>query len=255
MKYILPTLLAIFLLFGCISQSYYQKIDRDGTSKVTLTSDFSKLPFYGSQIEKSEEDVNTLTEQALSEMCENAKKLDKTITCNIKDPKIIEMEKDFDVKDGYYVFEVNEGIPFNTYRAIIYKIPSDQFGRAVYPTAKGYLSYLSNTAFPQSPSAIDFRKKQENAITAAGLKDIIAFEYTYTVEMPGEVINAYAGETIAKVKGNTAEFNVVEVLQKSEPLVVESREFNIVWSGLIIGIIIMLGLAFSFFFMKEKSNL
>lgn len=245
-------LFSMLILSGCVSQSYTHNVDKNGNSEISVVMDFSKLPFYASQFGKTKDQSKSVLSKALAEACENTAKIDKSTECSVQDDKVL-MKKSFTDKDGYYTFEVNEGIPYRTYRMIIYKIPSESFAKLLYPTAKKYTSDFLSADIEGVPLIIDLRKKQENAITASGLKLLPDFDYTYEVQMPGEIINSYYGNNSVQSSGNKVKFNLVQVLEKSEPLVIESKEINILLIGLIIGAIIIIGLWLSFF-SKQKDD-
>ena len=233
-------LAAMILLSGCIKQEYNQKIERDGSSMIQQITDFSPM------VETMEEAMNETdgetgdVTEGLSEVCD--KITDETISCSV-DGLILTLEKKFTPEDGYYTFEVEQGL-FNTYKVTVNKIPTDAFGDAL----EGEDFVDGATTSTQIVSLKDKTNAKQAAQTAA----LIGMEFTYVVEMPGSVTSATVdgGEYTPEVEGSTAKYDLVEVFDDSGPLVIESQELNVLWIGIILAVIVIAVLAFMYF--KKK---
>ncbi len=239
-------LFSILLLGGCISQTYHQKVDYEGKSVISNIIDLSTIKGYYKQLGfDSEEQLAQNLTSFSNDACAKIMKKDKTIECSVGE-LTIELQRNFTSKEGYYTFSVIEGVPYKIYRLTVNKIPVDKFGKA----AQG-LKFLSYSE-PGMTATIDLKKKEDNAISSQGFGAIPGFSFVYEAEVPGEIISATAGTYMAGVSGSTATFDLVNVMENSSPLVVESRELNVLLIAAGLGFAVLVGLAAMFFMMKKR---
>lgn len=239
-------LFSILFLGGCISQTYHQKVDYEGKSVISNVIDLSSIKGYFNQLGfDSEEQFSSNITSFSIDACAKITKKDKTIDCTVADATIT-LRRNFTSKDGYYTFSVIEGVPYKVYRLTVNKIPVDRFGKA----AQG-LKFLSYSE-PGMVNPIDLKKKEDNAISAQGFGAIPGFSFVYQAEVPGEITSAYAGDYKATVSGSTASFDLVKVMGNSSPLIVESRELNVLLLVVGFGFAILVILAAMFFTGRKR---
>lgn len=223
---LLLLLIGVLLLSGCIQEDFYQKVERDGRSVIRVQFDFTQFLALA-QERGSQYGVSGLSEGdfvlRLQEACSEARAKDASITCQVNGSRLM-MGKTFDARNPYYTFEAQEGIPYRTYRLTVNRLPLD---RLTLPAP----NLTGPAAAAQAPAqALDLTNKSDSARVAQGLSIIQGFRLTYSVEMPADIETATAGPYQAQrdpSNPHVATFDMVEVLSDSEPLVVESRELNI----------------------------
>ena len=235
-------LAAMILLSGCIKQEYYQKMEKDGSSMIKQITDFSPMveTMKESMADFDGGDSGENVTEGLKEVCNEI--TDETISCSA-DGLILTLEKRFTPEDGYYTFEVEQGL-FNTYKVTVNKIPTDAFGDAL--SGEDFID--GATASTQIVSL----KDKTNAKQAAQTATLIGMEFSYVVEMPGSITSATVdgGEYVPEIEGSTAKYDLVEVFDDSGSLVIESQELNILWIGIALAVIVIAVLAFMYF--KKK---
>jgi|GEM_PF-1970505 len=239
---VLILLVAMFLLSGCIKQEYYQKVNPDGTSTIRQVTDFSGM--VESMDESMAEMGGAPGENFTAGLLESCSGItDDSIACSV-DGYVLTLEKTFTPEDGYYTFEVEQGL-YNKYRLTVNKVPSDVFADAMQDED------LMGGA-EASTDTIDLTDKTNAKQTAQTVALISGMELTYNVEMPGAVKTAYVdgGDYTPEIEGNTAEYDLLEVFDDSGALVVESEELNILWVGVGLAVIIIAILAVLYF--KKK---
>ena len=133
------------------------------------------------------------------------------------------MKKEFTTKDGYYTFEAKEGIPYTTYTLKVNKIPVDKFSKELQAQQKIIAASPYGSGIPLKMTAIDLRKAEDTSIAAQGLEQVQGLGLIYSVEMPGEIVKAEAGNYFAAVSGNTAEFDLLSVMKIPPHLLLNPR--------------------------------
>ncbi|MEK6981753.1 MAG: hypothetical protein AABX38_02380 [Candidatus Micrarchaeota archaeon] len=218
----------IVLLSGCISQTYLQNFSADGTSKL-------------SQITKtnSVEGYENFTSIVQSE-CQ------KTSNCSFTN-NTLTLQTSLIPDNTYYTFSSAFEFPFNVYRAKITRLPTDKFS-SFYTSIVNQLP--TGIGVSNNPEALDLTKKQINSELAKSLLQSKMI-FLYTVKMPGQISLAISGNYSAKIQGNTGVFDMAEVLQNSEPFILESKELNVAAILLIVVIFVLAYVSFKFF-KKEK---
>lgn len=225
---ILVLLILSMVVSAAFDQTYVQQIDRNGGSSIEKTMDMAIA-------------AGQLSEDAFVKM-DNYCKTTTEVTCSVDvDKKIIKITESFS-SGAYYSLVGDYGLPDTTYTLVISKIPVDKFTQKL---EKILVATGEGTPNEDNVNAIDLRDKATNAQSAALLKTFLA-EITYVVEMPSEIKTAYAGNVTATVVGSTATFDVVSILEDSEPMVIVSRETNYGYLVAIAGVIVLIVLAYVF---------
>ena len=235
-----------------------QQVSQDSSALYTGTIDFSAFSSYFSALgsassAEAEQKFKDNITQLLPLACEKVKKKDKTFECETDNLSLV-LRRNFTANEGYYTFEVTGEFPYRTYRVIVNKIPLDKFGK-VLQQSLGKGSSETETAFSvfSEAKAIDFKKTEDNALSSAGFK-MLGLNLLYNVEMPGEITSATSGGYNAVVSGSTAGFNLVDVMENSAPLVVESRELNVFLFVMIGGVILLVLLTLAFLNSRKKPS-
>lgn len=245
MKNAIPIIILFFFLLGCISQTFYQKVGRDGTSEITSSTDFTGLASIASFGWISGEEMMEHMPKVLENLCINASNADPSLVCSADGAKLT-LKKSFTPDDGYYEFSSEADILSITYTLKVNSIPLDRFGVA----PKVHLPIVGIGPL-EKVDAIVLSKKVENKRMATQMEKIRGFTAHYVVEMPGEIIYASAGKYNAVINGSTATFDLVEVLSNSEPLIVKSEEFNLTALMLIAGAIFLVAIVV-LFYMQQR---
>lgn len=257
MKRELILIFAAMMIFlsGCITQTFTQKMERDGTSVVESKTNLVQYPGYLKLIndEFKKKDVTGEIAALLDKVCQGIAEKDPLTKCNVEDLSLV-MKKEFTTKDGYYTFEAKEGIPYTIYTLKVNKIPVDKFSKELQAQQKIIAASPYGSDIPLKMSAIDLRKTGDTSIAAQGLEQVQGVSLIYAIEMPGEIVKAEAGAYFAGISGNTAEFDLLDMMKNSSPLVVESQEINVLWIVVIIGILALVVVGHLFFASQKKSN-
>lgn len=228
---------------------FTHNLRQDSTSNMTAAVDFNAMKNYvvmvgGPAGETAWVLFSKNMDEMLSGACGNIMKKDKTTECSPGNLSLY-MTRNFTNKDGYYSFEVTGEFPYRTYKLTVNRIPMDRFGRSLQ---SGFS--LSNRTMPLSDAGvIDLRK--DNSAVAKGYQ-VIGFGIQYVANMPGEVTSATAGSYNAAIGGSTASYDLVGVMENSAPLVVESRELNLLLIFLLAGGLLLVFLVLVFFAGKKK---
>lgn len=228
MRMILAVILLSVMLTGSIFQSYEQTVDTDGNSVISKEMDVGLI-------------LGMLGENT-SEKLEAACSSDPGLDCSYENGSLT-IDDMFRENDGYYSYEVDYGIPYIEHRLVVNKIPVEKFTEKLDSilTEAGVTETSSND-FGEPLNLKDSESNRENAqfLRQSGL------EITYEAVMPGEVVEAYAGEAAGSVEGPRAQFMLSEVLEESQPMIVVSREINWGYILIIAAVIVLAAFALSF---------
>ncbi|MDD5172397.1 MAG: hypothetical protein PHF60_05170 [Candidatus ainarchaeum sp.] len=221
-------LLAVSLSFAALDQSYVHVVARDGSSTMEKTMELAVFS-------------NQLTSDALTRMgaiCQSDRDLDCDV--DVENKKITIREKL--ASGSYYSFSSDYGLPYVTYTLVVNSIPSDKFAADLETLLVG-----AGVVQPGDSSVepMDLTDKQGNNETVYYLR-LFRANITYAVTMPIPITEAYAGEVKGEISGDTARFDLLDVMAGSEPITVKGTEFNLGYMIAIIGIIVIAALAFSF---------
>lgn len=232
---ILIVLLFSALVNAALDQSYVHTVSRDGSSTIAKSTDLSVFS-------------NLMDEGAsgkIAEFCQT----DGGIDCWVDD-KTVTISERFS-RGPYYTFTADYGIPYITYSLEVKRVPRDRFA-----TSLDNLLFAAGVA--ESPgeglvSPIDLGDEEANMESVHFMRRFGA-NVTYTVNMPARIHEAGAGEVDGMVSGSTVQFDLIEVMEESEPITVTSRELNFGYLTLIALVIVMAGLALSFFRAKKAKK-
>jgi hypothetical protein len=228
---IFAILLLSLVASAAIDQSYIQTVSRNGASSMAKTMEIAVFS-------------NQLATEGLAKMADYCEK-SSGINCSVDvEAKKIVITESF-ASGGYYAFSNEYGIPSITYTVAISRVPTDRFSNSLSRllVAANATEYSGTGG---SAKSIDLSDTEGNAEAAAILKSLKA-NITYTVIMPSGVSEAKAGSVIGKISGQTASFDLLEVMSESGgPIVVKSQELNYGYLIAIAGIVVLGALALSF---------
>jgi hypothetical protein len=231
-RVILALLLFSFVVNASLDQAYVHTVSRDGSSTMTRDTDLTIF-------------ADVLGEgafQSVDGLCDT----NASLRCSVDGETVTIKEK---LKQGtYYSLTADYGLPFITYTLVVKKVPTDRFSSSL-----DNLLVVAGAVEEAGTSRVrpmDLRDKSTNIPDAEYLKKFDA-NLTYSIEMPAGIYEATAGDVDALLSGNTAQFDLVEVLGESEYMTVKSRELNLGYLALIAMAITLAALAFSFFTHKR----
>ncbi|MBU0532428.1 hypothetical protein KKB44_02960 [Candidatus Micrarchaeota archaeon] len=226
---ILAILLLSALVNATIDQSYEQVVKRDGSSVIIKTMEMDLF-------------ITELGDDALTKIAETCAG-GQSIKCNVNNTTIT-IEKEFSAS-GYYWFTTEYTLFSIDHTLTVNKIPTDGFSNALDQLLEdaGVINKTGSQA-----QAIDLLDNETNAENAKYLRMFKA-NITYTIHMPGEVKEAYAGSVVPV---NGVQFDLIDLMEESQPIIVKSSETNYA-NILLIAMAIVLGaLALSFFGEKRR---
>lgn len=231
-KFILALVLLSVLVNAGIEQSYEQTVKRDGNSVIVKTMDIN--------IAAAELGPNAF--QYLAETCNASGRF----VCSVEDKKIT-MEETFS-PGTYYTFKTEYGLFSIDHMLVVSKIPTDRFSMTL-DDLLDEADIIESSG--DAAELIDLNDAEINREAAGYLRRFNA-NMTYTIVMPGDLKEAYAGNVTAARAGNAAVYDLISVMEESQPMVVKSSELNTA-NMIIVGAVIVLGaLAYSFFREKPK---
>jgi hypothetical protein len=227
------------LMFAAVDQTYIHDFSRDGSSKITKTSELSIFSA----------ELTNASFANMKAVCDDGFRVDCSVDVAKKTVTITESF----APGGYYTFGSVYGLPDITHTLVIEKIPNDKFASAL-----SKLLIAANVTDPSqgggSVSPIDFEDELNNREAAAILRMIRA-NLTYTINMPYDIDEAVAGNVTGNVSGKSVSFDLISLLEQSKPLMIRSRELNLGYIVLIFGILVIAALAFSFFWSKPMKTM
>lgn len=233
------------MVSGCISQTYYQKVNIDGTSVIEQTTDYSGMISRAGEREINSGIALQTAKNTFDSICQKT-----NMGCNYTETAITLSTK-IDQKNPYYNFEVEYGFLGANYKMTINKIPRQQF-EATLQKDQSELKEIGLNLTNQIVPDIDLSNKKENALLA---NEIINNDGNarYTIEFPIDIKSATAGNYSPKIEGRTVEFDITTVLSNSAPIVIEGEEFNL---AMPIAIILIGSLGYVWFkFSRMKKNI
>jgi len=232
---ILAVLLMCTLVSAGLDQSYIQVVDREGNSEITKTMDISAFmtDFEEGSMEK------------ISDLCE----AEPELRCSVEGKKITITES-FSPGE-HYNFKVDYGIPFITYTLTQKKIPTDVFSVSLDKLLRK--AGVVEGGVEGSADAIDLFNEEENRENAGFLRRFNV-NLSYQITVPTAIDDASAGNVSGAVDGTTATFDIVEVMEESQPMTVRNSELNLGYMIIIAAVIVLGGLAYSFFRSKPPAK-
>ncbi len=234
---------AMLMLTGCISQTYYQKVNSDGSSVIGQTTDYSAMLAKAGEYGISSKDALENAGAVFGNICKKTK-----MNCSYSEVTIT-LKDNIAQKNPYYTFDREYGLLGTRYEMVIGKIPRQQFETALQNGQDVLSKDIPLTFQKQVVPDLDLSRKKENAAIARSIVDNGA-SAKYIVEFPAGIKSARAGNYTANVDGNKAEFDLALLLKESAPIVIEGEEFSI---AMPIAIILVVLLVYVFFkFSKAK---
>src|SRR4030095_2696624 len=196
------------LLFGCVEIGYHHKVERNGNSAITETIDLSGLLA-----------MSNSTGQP-ADVCINVTKGETDVKCTFKDG-VLNVSRTFSETDGYYTFSKSSEFPNIIYTLEVRKLPP----------------VVDQSAGGTGAPALDADFKSPGSKVSSKTLDAAGAEISYEVEMPGEIYSAENG----KIEDGKAVYNVLDLMDDGEYIVVRSRELDM--QSLLLAALGVLGLA------------
>jgi hypothetical protein len=219
MKWFVMFMLISLLLTGSVTQVYTHKVDALGDSRITESRDIS---FF----------LSILPEDALTRI-DSICQLNSSLGCSLQNTTLT-MTLDLERGNGYYTLTTDNGFPFVTTTLTINKIPTDLFDERI----NSILLYTKLVSDEGSTQPIDLTEKSANKAKAAALK-ASGFVVTYSIEMPNKQVSNY---------------DLVEILEDSKPIVVQTQEINSWTIVLVLGIGLLAFVTYMFFGNKRSKK-
>jgi len=220
-----------------VSQAYVQTVDRDGSSVMVRELDTSMF-------------AALLKPDALGNMALMCKAGFQDGCAVDTAAGTINTTVKLSQADGYYTFTTDYGFPFVTHTLTVYRLPTDRFGEELD-------ALLAATNASQNPpsgtrlEAIDLSADNSQLISYAKMFGV---KMTYVSVMPSAVEQASSGDVAAAVTDGSASFDLIAVLATSKPIVVQSRELNYTYLVLLVALVVLAALAYSFFTAVPKGE-
>jgi len=231
--------LALVLLFGCISIDYTHKVERSGASVLSTKIDMSALTSAAAGMNASAQAESDLK---FVKACDDAKRQKPDITCTYANG-IITLSGPLKVEDGQYAFAIDRGLTTVRYTLTLEKIPE---------LASGLDQNLAGAAAGQGGQQPETTLKFTDAKAAeqAGQMSSI-MKITYSVEMPGKIVQAEGADSI---EGSSAKFDVLERMKSNRNIVVVSEEADYINLIYLAAVLIVLGGIFVLFRMRQQGK-
>lgn len=229
MRNLIVLLLLAALASGTFDQTYVQTLDQYGNSVIVKTQDLSVFS-------------NSVSFPALAEACAAM----SSVQCSITGQTMTITER-FTPNGGYYTYMTDGGFPLITNTLVINKIPNDVFGDDLTRV----LDAANVTSTGGQNSAIDLTADNRDIVSA--LKQF-KVKLTYIVDLQTAASEASAGNVTGTISGSMVTFNLVDAMATGQPIVIKSQELNVGAILLVLGVIVLAWLAYSFFVSSRKSE-
>jgi hypothetical protein len=234
LKPMMALLIVLALSFSTMDRMYVQDIRPDGSSTIQKTMDLS---IFANKLSAS-------SFQAMADFCARSSQ----VSCSVDAASKTVTIKESLASGSYYSVNSEYGFPFITQTLTIDRIPNDMFGASL-----NTILAAANITAPDQSAVQALNLHDDNNASASVLKAIGA-NYTYIVTMPSSVSEARSGGYNAAIDGDSATFDLVQVLSQSQPMVLVSGQINSFVVVIIIGIIVLGALAYSFFGSKPSKT-
>jgi hypothetical protein len=216
-------LFVLFLLFAVLAvnaaQTYVQKVDTVGNAVVTEERDLSVFLqlFPSGSLEK------------IANTCAS----DPSLSCSVSG-SVMTTTIDMGSGSGYYSYTTEYGLPFATTTLTVNKLPTDLFDTSV----DNVLNKAGLTSGKGSAEPIDLGDKVADAAIAEAWKGA-GVSMSYTIVMPD---------------GYSESYDVTELLANAHPITISTQEPDFGLIVLILGVIALAAVAYSFFGLKTRSG-
>jgi hypothetical protein len=222
MRKLIMLLLLAALASGTFDQTYLQTLAGNGSSVITKTQDLSVFS-------------NSVSFPALAQVCAAM----SSVHCSVSG-ETMNITENFAPGGGYYTYTSDGGFPLITNTLVITKVPNDVFGNDLAKV----LVAANLTSAGGSSSAIDLTADNGAVVSALRQFDV---NLTYIVDLQTVPSAAYSGNVTGSISGDAVAFNLVDAMASGQPIVIKSQELNIGALALIIGVVVLAGLAYAFF--------
>jgi len=236
MRMIIAALILLSLVANAaVDQHYEQTLKRDGTSTIVKSMEINIFAA----------DLDERALEKISDTCNTSQR----IRCSVEG-QTITIEDDFS-PGNYYIFKTEHGLTAIEYTLTVNKIPTDRFSMLLEELLDE-AEVVESTGGSADP--LDLLDKEGNAESVYFLKRFEA-NITYSVNMPVAITEAGAGGVNATVLGErTVRFDLVDIMEEGQPITVKSQEMNVANIILVVAVIVLGALAYSFFRQKPKKK-
>lgn len=215
---------------AALDQTYVQTVSRDGSSVMEKTMELSVFS-------------NQLTPDVLGKMADLCK-TDRDLDCDvdIEGKKVTIREKLTAGED--YAFATDYGLPDVTYTLVLRSMPNDRFSAALDKLLVG-AGVIGVTGGATGPLVLTDKEANQESLYYLKLLNV---KMTYRLTMPAAISEASAGSVAGEVSGDSVTFDLLKVMEQSEPVTVKSSELNLGYIAGIIGIVVLVALAAYFLY-------
>jgi hypothetical protein len=233
-RIIFALVILCFAVNAAIDQSYEQTLERDGSSVIVKSMEVN---IFAAELDSEAMDK-------VADTCGTSSK----IRCSV-DGSVITIEEDFS-SGQYYAFTTDYGLFSIEHTLQVSRIPTDRFS-TLLDDLLGEAGVLEPSGRSSDP--IDLLDTETNAESVYFLRKFDT-NITYTIRMPTEISEAYAGEIKAERMGDAVQFDLIEVMEEGQPMTVKSTEVNSANVLIIATVIVLAALAYSFFRSKPRKR-
>lgn len=213
---ILAVFAVLVLLFGCAEYSYTQEFKEDGNSTLELRIDYTyTIEMYAEYEGKTYETKLQEFKNEKKNECEELVNANSGITCKVE-KEIVEISIDL-LSGEYYNFTKKNNIPDHVYILELNKI----LNLNLLDPVTGIDAFELNGNL-----------SEENRVKLQAAKNL-GIKLEYIIIMPGEIFDASSGEVEGKIEGNKATFNLIEVAENAEPIIVKSKKVDEIYLYLV----------------------
>ncbi|RLG19508.1 hypothetical protein DRN67_02525 [Candidatus Micrarchaeota archaeon] len=228
----LPALLVLSLLFGCISLQYDHKIERSGDSVLSMSANISVLAGMVGGVGGNETDFN----QQQTEACLEKEAADPKLQCEYADG-VMTLTRPLSLNEGYYEFETEQDWATVRYTFTLEQLPDIDPTESDVSAGTGSAGIEDLTLKFTDPQAAENVDQMRQMLSAK-----------YIVEMPGTVVSAEGAEM---VEGSSATFDILDMMENGQNIVVVSEEDNymnliMIGGGILVLIVVVILAATAF---------
>ncbi len=194
---------------GCISVNMTHKQNSNGSAEVTQTTDFSGLVSategLGDLGGENNDSITTTSGLSSSDFEDTCDEVEEGVECTVDVEKsIVTLKKTFTSENAFYTFETESDFFTKNHKLTVDELPN-----------------FKKEGVEEADGAPTGKITDTTNLEQAKLLQTYGVEMTYIVEMPGKITSAEGSEEIEK---NVATFDLLEMMDDGEPIVVESKE-------------------------------
>jgi hypothetical protein len=219
---------------AAIDQSYEMRVNRDGSSVIEKSMEMN---IFGA-------DLNAAELAQVSELCQRDSRFD----CSV-DGRTIMMAEGFS-PGSYYTYRSDFGLLEIEHTLTINRVPTDRFSIIL----EDILDEAGiQEASGEAAEPIDLLDRAENE-EAIGVLRQFGANLTYTVAMPSGFTEARSGALEGTRIGDGAMFDLLDVMDGAQPMVVKSKELNTANIVVASMVVVLAALAITFMRTKPKKR-